>query len=120
VAGVELLATCAEPPQQFIRGLDCFYYRTHEQWTEPGGRVIMEAMACGVPVVAYRLGGYAEWIDHGHDGFLFDTQQQALQMIMALKQDVGLRASIGKAAREKMERMHGATARKKIVDFYLQ
>lgn len=120
VAGVELLPVCAETPQQFIRGLDCFYYRTHDQWTEPSGRVIMEAMACGVPVVAYRKGGYAEWIAHGQDGFLFDTPEQALQLILTLRNDPGLRDRIGKAARAKMERMHSEVENNKIVDFYIR
>jgi hypothetical protein len=42
------------------------------------GRVVTEAMACGLPVVCHESGGYAEIIEHGRNGFLFDTQQEAL------------------------------------------
>lgn len=37
---------------------------------EPLGVAIMEAMSCGVPVVATNLGGVPELIDHGIDGYL--------------------------------------------------
>jgi glycosyltransferase involved in cell wall biosynthesis len=37
---------------------------------EPFGRVIVEAMACGVPVVATRSGGAPEIVRHGKDGLL--------------------------------------------------
>lgn len=119
-AGIELLAECSEPVPDFIRGLDCFYYRTSENWTEPSGRVIMEAMACGVPVVAHANGGYKEWITHGENGFLFDTREQAYELIMALKRAPDLRARIGKAARASMEHMHSAGEYQKIVDYYLR
>ena len=36
------------------------------------GIVMLEAMACGVPVVATRFGGLAEVIAHGETGFLVD------------------------------------------------
>src|SRR5205823_5484243 len=37
---------------------------------EPFGQVVVEAMACGVPIVATDGGGPAETIDHGTDGLL--------------------------------------------------
>lgn len=38
-------------PKEFLRDLDVFVYYTHPQWIESFGRVIIEAMAAGVPVV---------------------------------------------------------------------
>ena len=40
------------------------------KWNEAYGNVIVEAMACGVPVVAYKKGGPGEIVQHGETGFL--------------------------------------------------
>ena len=41
---------------------------------ESFGLAALEAMACGVPVIASRVGGLAEVIDHGRSGFLHDLE----------------------------------------------
>ena len=46
------------------------------KWNEAYGNVVVEAMACGVPVVAYRKGGPSEIIKHGHTGFLVDPDNK--------------------------------------------
>tara|TARA_B100000212_G_scaffold300868_1_gene246398 strand:- start:221 stop:1297 length:1077 start_codon:yes stop_codon:yes gene_type:complete len=40
------------------------------KWNEAYGNVVVEAMACGVPVVAYERGGPGEIIQHGETGYL--------------------------------------------------
>lgn len=40
------------------------------RWVEAFGNVAIEALACGVPVIAYRRGGVAEIIEDGKTGFL--------------------------------------------------
>jgi UDP-glucose:tetrahydrobiopterin glucosyltransferase len=42
------------------------------KWIEAFGNVAIEAMACGVPVIAYRRGGPAEIVTDGETGFLVD------------------------------------------------
>ena len=46
------------------------------KWNEAYGNVVVEAMACGVPVVAYRRGGPSEIIQHGLTGFLVDADNK--------------------------------------------
>ena len=42
------------------------------KWNEAYGNVIVEAMACGVPVIAYNIGGPGELIEDGFNGFLVE------------------------------------------------
>ncbi len=42
-------------------------------WPEPFGLVLIEALACGTPVLAYRRGSIPEIIDHGVTGFVCET-----------------------------------------------
>ncbi len=43
------------------------------QWPEPFGLVMIESLACGTPVIAFRLGSVPEVIEHGRTGFVVDT-----------------------------------------------
>jgi glycosyltransferase involved in cell wall biosynthesis len=42
-------------------------------WEEPFGLVMVEAMACGTPVIAFRRGSVPEVVVHGKTGFIVDT-----------------------------------------------
>ena len=46
------------------------------KWNEAYGNVVVEAMACGVPVIAYRRGGPSEIINHGETGFLVEPNDK--------------------------------------------
>ena len=74
----------------------------HPALTEGSGRVVMEAMASGKPVVAFCSGGVKELIDDGNTGFLVDPAQpaKAAEIILHLLRDPEARAIIGEAARE--------------------
>jgi glycosyltransferase involved in cell wall biosynthesis len=47
-------------------------------WCEPFGLVMVEAMACGTPVIAWRRGSVCEVIDEGMTGFIVDSVEQAV------------------------------------------
>lgn len=50
-------------------------------WPEPFGLAMIEAMACGTPVVAARCGSIPEVVDHGITGYIFDTFAEAIDAI---------------------------------------
>lgn len=45
------------------------------RWEEPFGMVIVEALACGTPVIAFPEGAARELILHGHTGFLVEDER---------------------------------------------
>ncbi|HTM95820.1 MAG TPA: glycosyltransferase family 4 protein [Croceibacterium sp.] len=47
-------------------------------WPEPFGLVMIEAMACGTPVIAFRCGSVPEVIDDGRSGFIVESEDGAL------------------------------------------
>lgn len=47
-------------------------------WPEPFGLVMIEALACGTPVVAWRHGAVPEILDDGLTGFVVDSLEQAI------------------------------------------
>ncbi|MBW7922713.1 MAG: glycosyltransferase family 4 protein [Rubellimicrobium sp.] len=62
---------------------------------------VMEAMACGLPVVVSRIGGTADMIDDGRDGILVPQQDEPAiaDALRRLATDPALRARMGRAAR---------------------
>ena len=50
-------------------------------WEEPFGMVLIEAMSCGTPVIAYPRGSVPEILRDGTDGFLVKTPEQAIRAI---------------------------------------
>lgn len=53
------------------------------RWEEPFGTVMVEALACGTPVIAMRRGAAPEVVEHGKSGFLCDSLEE---MVAAVKQ----------------------------------
>jgi glycosyltransferase involved in cell wall biosynthesis len=51
-------------------------------WPEPFGLVMIEAMACGTPVIAYASGSVPEVVEHGLTGFIVDTEAAAADVIV--------------------------------------
>jgi glycosyltransferase involved in cell wall biosynthesis len=55
-------------------------------WPEPFGLVMIEAMACGTPVIAYNRGSVAEIIDDGLTGFVVEDEISAVAAVDRVSQ----------------------------------
>jgi glycosyltransferase involved in cell wall biosynthesis len=53
-------------------------------WPEPFGLVLIEAMACGTPVLAYRRGSIPEVIDHGITGLISDNLAEMAKQVESI------------------------------------
>ncbi|WP_185984779.1 glycosyltransferase family 4 protein [Aureimonas mangrovi] len=53
-------------------------------WPEPFGLVMIEAMACGTPVIAWRRGSVPEVVEEGVTGFIVETEAEAVDAIARL------------------------------------
>ena len=90
---------------------------------EPFGRVLIEAMALGKPVVASAAGGVLEIVDHQRTGFLVapgdhQAMSQALRRLMG---DAALRASMGSAGqRRARERFSVESFARSMQDVYAE
>lgn len=87
----------------FMRSLDILVLTSDH---EPFGRVLIEAMAAGKPVVAFRSGGVPEIVDDGSTGVLVPPRDveglaRAIQTLLA---DRDLAQAMGRAGRAKVER----------------
>lgn len=50
-------------------------------WPEPFGLVMIESLACGTPVIAWRNGSVPEVIDDGRTGFIIESMDEAVQAV---------------------------------------
>lgn len=54
------------------------------EWPEPFGLVMIEAMACGTPVIAFRRGSVPEVIEDGLTGFIVENEAEAVAAVRRL------------------------------------
>ena len=82
------------------------------------GRAVAEAMSSGLPVVCENRGGYTELINHGQNGFLFNSTNEAIKIITMLKDNPEMRKKIGEAARTSMEEMYSKKWKETLITYY--
>jgi glycosyltransferase involved in cell wall biosynthesis len=68
--------------QPFLAGAAALLFPIN--WPEPFGLVMIEAMACGTPVIAYRSGSVPEIVEHGVTGFIVEDEAQAIKAVKEL------------------------------------
>lgn len=82
-------------------------------WPEPFGLVMIEAMACGTPVVAYGCGSVPEVIEDGLTGFIVNTEAEAVDAIRRIP-DLNRR----EVRRRFEERFSGVAMARRYIDLY--
>lgn len=66
-----------EPKSEFLGGAEALLFPI--DWPEPFGLVMIEAMACGTPVIAYDCGSVREVVEHGLTGFIVRNADEAVE-----------------------------------------
>lgn len=75
------------------------------EWQEPFGRISIEAMACGKPVIGSKVGGIKETIKHQETGLLFEpgNHLELANQIEMLSNNPELREEMGEKGRKRVE-----------------
>ena len=78
-------------------------------WEEPFGRVVVEGMAAGVPVIAADVGGPSEIIEDGVSGFLAASRDPAawVEPVARVLESVELSRRVAEAARKRIANVLG-------------
>jgi glycosyltransferase involved in cell wall biosynthesis len=91
-----------EDVPELMRDLDVLLLPS---WEEPFGRAVIEAMALRVPVIATNVGGPAEILEHGREGYLLPPRQPRAwaAAVRGLAEDPDARAEMGRAGRLRVQ-----------------
>ena len=106
-------------PQQVAEYFQAADIYLHAALMDTFPNVVLEAMGCGLPVVATRVGGISEQVLHGVNGFLSEPGN-AKEMAGYLKQLIeseSLRMTMGLASRKRVE---DHFTKRKMVESYLK
>ena len=77
---IEFIGEIGDPQKSaFLGGADALLFPI--DWPEPFGLVMIEAMACGTPVIAWGCGSAPEVIDDGVTGFIVESEAEADQAV---------------------------------------
>ncbi len=88
------------PVSTFLANTDIFLYEISPRVSDQGPRVIVEAMAAGVPCIAENRDGMKDRIVPGISGYLTDGRGQMIEAVGELVDSPGLRGTMGAAGRE--------------------
>jgi glycosyltransferase involved in cell wall biosynthesis len=82
--GVEYVGEAdAATKRELLAGAEALLFPV--RWDEPFGLVMVEAMACGTPVIALRRGSVPEIVVHGETGFVVDEPERLVEAVRAVE-----------------------------------
>ena len=84
----------------YFKSVDVY---VHPSRYEPFGVVLLEAMACGRPVIASKVGGIPFVVEDGKTGLLFESEniEELAKKVILLLRDKELQTKMGEAGRER-------------------
>ncbi len=84
--------------------LNCMDLYAQSSLYEGSSHTLVEAMACGLPIVATDVGGTADLFEEGREGFRFKPgdENTLLRLIAKMQDDLQLRKAMGKRARDRV------------------
>ena len=103
---------------EYLNAADLFALPSHGEGVPVA---MLEAMACGLPVVATAVGGIPEVVKDGTTGFLLPPRDDAafLEKLRLLVRDAPLRREMGRAARQRIDAgFHWSCGSEKLIDLY--
>jgi glycosyltransferase involved in cell wall biosynthesis len=81
--GVEFLGEIGEADKSdFLGNASALLFPI--DWPEPFGLAMIEAMACGTPVIAWDCGSVPEVVNHGVTGFMVHSEDEAVRALRYL------------------------------------
>jgi len=95
----------AGPMDDVVRAYAAADVYVQPTWYDPCSLVVLEALACGRPVITTRFNGASELMEDGREGLLVDTPADIDALAEAMREllDADLRGRMGRAARETAE-----------------
>jgi len=82
---IEFIGEIGDPEKSdFLGGAEALLFPI--DWPEPFGLVLIEAMACGTPVIAYARGSVREIVEHGVTGFIVEDEDEAVSAVGRIAQ----------------------------------
>jgi glycosyltransferase involved in cell wall biosynthesis len=107
---VECYAQGSLDVADFLHESDIWFFAHSIYWRESACIAMLEAMACGLPVVVTNAGGMREYMRHGETGFLCNDAQEFIRFLHLLLECPNLYESMSTQARQFVERRHSLEA----------
>jgi glycosyltransferase involved in cell wall biosynthesis len=83
-SGVEFVGEIGEAEKDALLG-NAYALLFPIDWPEPFGLVMIESLACGTPVVAYRNGSVPELLDDGVAGYIVNSRDEAVRAVQRVE-----------------------------------
>lgn len=109
------------PHGQLIEHMQAAHLFVSTTWSDPFNNTILEAMACGTPVLCSNISSLPEIVEEGRNGYLFDVErltrqevvEQLQEKVLALFNDRELLADLAKGSAQIVQEKFSLAARNK-------